>query len=419
MRKALLVVPVLVLVAAAIGLAAAAGEWNGKTVEIDGVPHFQNPAEPMLPLLTLEGKLLWSVGGDSEADEELLGAIIEIALDDEGNSYLLDTQLCEVKVFDPEGQFIHVIGQEGDGPGEFRRPTGLFYNKTAGLGVLQPMPARIVMFNTAGEPTEELPVPGEGGFMSVSEIKNTGSYLLMALTETAFNSGKMNIQGRLLLVSAGGQLIATVWDKNQTQSSTSFSISSGTDELMPVYQTGYNDLVYLSPHYDKYEIKVLDSQAGTVRVISREYETRQRSDEEIQEMKDRFERSTAGMPAIKFTVQSADRDIQEILVRDNGEIWVGSSRSLHEPDPGQFDIFEVFDPEGRYVRNVSVTARYDRERDTVFLLKDRLYVVKEGLSSIRNAFSGMGMSSPAPDTEMDELQPPEVLCYQIGYVVAR
>ena len=244
-----------------------------------------------------------------------------------------------------------------------------------------------------------------------------GTNLLMALTTTAFINGKATIKGRLLCVNAGGEVITSVWDKSHEQSSTTISIGSGTNELMPVYQTGYNDLVYISPHYDKYEIEVIDSHGGTVRVINRDYKTRLRSAEEIQKMKDKFGLSTAGLKTIEFNIPTADRDIREILVRDNGEIWVGSSRSLHEPEDQQFGTFEVFDTEGRYVRNVSVTANYDRERDTVFLLKDRLYVVKEGLSAIRNAFAGFGTSSPSEDDEADELQPPEVLCYKVGYAL--
>jgi hypothetical protein len=396
---------------------ARAQEWKGNIVQQDGLPYVHNPAEPMLPPLELDGQLLWSVGGDSEEDEQLLGAIIEIVLDDQHRSYLLDTQLSIVKVFDRGGNFVRSFGREGDGPGEFRRPTGMFYHKTTGLGVIQPMPARIVMFDTGGEPLQEFPIPGESSFMSVSDIKGAGDNLLMALTSTSFKDGQASIHGQLLFVSPSGQVLGSVWDRENRHSAAKVTFRDGTDELMPKYQAGPNGRVYLSPHYDKYEILVYDSQGNQTQVISREYETRRRSDAEMKEMKERFEKSTANMPAVvEFKVNPEERDIGSILVRDNGELWVGSSRSMHDPVAGKFGTFEVFDPQGRYLRNVSVTADYDQKRDTMFFLKDRLYIVKEGLSSIRNAFTGLGMGGRIDEDEPDELQPPEVLCYQVGYV---
>ena len=40
--------------------------------------------------------------------------------DDDGNIYLLDSQLSEVKVFSPDGEPLKTLSREGDGPGEFR-----------------------------------------------------------------------------------------------------------------------------------------------------------------------------------------------------------------------------------------------------------------------------------------------------------
>ena len=69
---------------------------------------------------------LWRIGGDTDDDAEFFGVLSQITTDEAGNVYLLDRQLTEVKVFSPDGEYLNTIGREGEGPGEFRRPSDLF-----------------------------------------------------------------------------------------------------------------------------------------------------------------------------------------------------------------------------------------------------------------------------------------------------
>ena len=86
-----------------------AKDWEGKILTIDGIVHVQNPETPAGGERILEPERLWMIGGDSDADEEMFGAITKILVDDDGNTYLLDSQIMQVKVFSPEGKFLRSL----------------------------------------------------------------------------------------------------------------------------------------------------------------------------------------------------------------------------------------------------------------------------------------------------------------------
>jgi len=47
-----------------------------------------------------------------------------------GNIYIYDARLAVIKVFSPNGKFLRKMGRKGQGPGEFLRTSGVFFNFT-------------------------------------------------------------------------------------------------------------------------------------------------------------------------------------------------------------------------------------------------------------------------------------------------
>ena len=43
------------------------------------------------------------------------------------SAHLLDGQLSEIQVFDPDGEYVQSLGKQGDGPGEVRRATEILF----------------------------------------------------------------------------------------------------------------------------------------------------------------------------------------------------------------------------------------------------------------------------------------------------
>ena len=92
-------------------------------VMVDGVLHITNGASPSEGIETMHLEELWRVGG--EDDDVLFGVILQVRTDEEGNIYLLDSQLAQVQVYSSDGRHLRTLSREGDGPGEVRRPTDL------------------------------------------------------------------------------------------------------------------------------------------------------------------------------------------------------------------------------------------------------------------------------------------------------
>lgn len=81
----------------------------------------------------------------------LLERPVGIARDiDRGRIYVSDSQAHNIKVFDNDGNFLRVIGQRGEGPGEFNAPTYMAFAHGK-LYVTDTLNSRIQIFNREDE----------------------------------------------------------------------------------------------------------------------------------------------------------------------------------------------------------------------------------------------------------------------------
>lgn len=394
-------------IVALLTTAATADEWKGRVIDIDGVPHVENPATPMQSPLTLEPREMWRIGGESEADEELLGRILEILVDDAGNTYLLDNQLVEVKVFDKDGRCLRTIGREGEGPGEFRIPIGMLMPGRR-LAVIQGMPSRIVVFDLEGNALPDLPIPGLGAFGLISQARVCGENLMMERADISMADGKISTEQKVCRVGPDGEILATFSEHTTEVNSASMTLGGASDT--PTWEVAPDGTLFLSREYDEYEIEVFGADNRLARVISREYESRKRDPEDIAKIEGQFERARATGVNTEIEVEEWDRDIVHIEVRDGGDLWIVSSRSAQDSRKGgMLGSFEVFDGDGRYVRNIAFAVDYNRDRDSWKVRGNRLYLLKESLNAALSAFAP---SSAEYREEDEELRPLEVVCYE-------
>ena len=153
---------------------------------------------------------LWSLGGESDEDEEIFGLVESVLQDADGNVYLLDQQLIEIRVFDANGEYLRTIGREGEGPGEFRNPRGMFFLPDGRIGVIQMMPGRVAVLDTQGEGYEDFPLPGGGGFSMVEKVSPCGDYLAVKVMSGSFGDGKITNRLQLLLLDAKGNEVKLI-----------------------------------------------------------------------------------------------------------------------------------------------------------------------------------------------------------------
>lgn len=136
--------------------------------------------------ITIDGPPIQQVGDPTGMGEETLYRVTDLVVDESRNLWVLDAGDRQVKKFSLEGDLDLVVGREGDGPGEFRFPTGLTVDSL--IHVMDPSRSRVVRFALDGmhRETRRLPQPLAVPFAELFEMRG-GSRL--GITAARFNRG--------------------------------------------------------------------------------------------------------------------------------------------------------------------------------------------------------------------------------------
>jgi hypothetical protein len=124
--------------------------WKGKIYKDGDVTVVQNPNEPMYKgdILSLKEDL--RLGGPEAKGDYSFNGIMTLAVDAQGNIFVLDYKESHVKVFDKTGKYLRTIGRKGQGPGELDTPQDIAFERRSGdLNVLDS--SRITSFDPQGK----------------------------------------------------------------------------------------------------------------------------------------------------------------------------------------------------------------------------------------------------------------------------
>ena len=408
---------VLVLIFSTVSSTVFAGHRQGKEITKDGVLYMKNPMQPIENPVTITPDKLWQIGSD-EDEVFFFGVLTQICSDSKGNIYLLDGQLNKVMIFSSSGEHIRSIGREGEGPGEFRRPSDLFLTASGNVAIMQRMPGKIVLLSPDGDPLGNYPVLDldGGGFQMFSGGSRAGDLVVLAIQQMSRQETGMGMKLSLIGVNESGEKVATYFTQ---QSSRDFS-NMVFDEKQSgfgsfVWKVANDGNVYISDNFDTYYIEVRRPDGSLERVIEKEYESRIRTKDEIERYAPQaMIRRHGRMSEPEVKVSKTDRDIQQIYPREDGSLWVLSSKGAFDVPDDAVAIFDVFDRDGRFANQIVVMGEGDFRRDGFHIVKDRLYVIT-GLRSARQSMFG-GDIREAGDEEVDE-EPISLICYDMSLIL--
>jgi len=128
-----------------------------ETVEGVRVVHNNKGGERKThPRISIE--LIRTIGDVDTTDENLaFDNPGDMAVDDLGSIFILDSGNCRVQKFSPEGEYMATIGREGQGPGEFSGPRSIDLDAKGFLYVLDVNQKRIQVFTPEGKEHKILP----------------------------------------------------------------------------------------------------------------------------------------------------------------------------------------------------------------------------------------------------------------------
>ena len=399
----------------AIAFPTGAATWDGSEETRGGVLHVLNPAAPAETPETIAPEEMWRLGGEDEDEDLIFGVLTSIATDSEGNVYLLDMQLSQVYVYSSDGEYLNTIGREGEGPGEFRRAGDMFIAPDGNVAVMQRMPGKIVLLSTQGDPMGDWPMPGgnDGSPMFLRGGGPAGDGLVLAMGAFKRSEQKVEITQTLARVSAAGDIVATYSEKNRTRDFANMSFDEKSDARV-LWTADRDGRVFTNDDFDRYAINVFDRSGKLERVIEREYEHRKRSAEEMERNKPRvmIRRGNHRMePETKAS--PTDRDVMDLQWREDGTLWVLPSRGAYDQGDGVIASFDIYDGQGKFVRQVSIRGEGSFDADGLHFVGDRMYVVR-GLRSAQDAMHGEGGGG---GEDAEDPGPMAVICYDLSGIV--
>ncbi len=129
-------------------------KWKGNLKVKNGVTYINNPEKPVyfkkkLPFPKLTE--IMSIGVEEGDEQYMLGSIFGIAFDKLENIYLLDNPYHCIKVYDKNGKYLKQIGRQGQGPGEFNKPSRISITSDDRIVVFDLGNRRICILNKQGD----------------------------------------------------------------------------------------------------------------------------------------------------------------------------------------------------------------------------------------------------------------------------
>jgi len=363
---------------------AALADWNGTTETIDGRTIIKNPETPAQGSQVLEMNELWRRGG--EYDEVFFGTIAEFMHDDAGNIYLLDGQLCEVQIFDPDGEWMGTIGRQGQGPGEFQNAADMFWTPGGEIGVVQAWPGKVVMLTKDGNPgtTFDLPYRDGGGFQSVTRGDLQGDQVVLSGTAWATEDGQQYQYAYLKSYTIDGTEIAGYQEIKSEAGFGNFEfIEENWVDFQRRWDVAPDGRVAAALGFDDYRIHVWNADGSLDRIIERpDYQAVKRTTDEKEMFQTMYDAFTSWNRGSTFKVSDYHNTIEQMFFREDGSLWVQSSAHRWRSAADAFTSFDVYDTEGRFLRTVTLKADADPVKDGLFFAGDRAYVVTDALDAM-------------------------------------
>ncbi len=374
-----------------------------------------NTAVPSGGVTTANLTELWRAGGDD--DEVFFGSIAAVKTDAEGNTLLLDSQLSEVHRFAPDGEHLGVIGKEGDGPGEVRRPNDMFIQTDGTICLLQGFPGRVVRLHPdgtpAGDATFSRSASDQGQFSVLIRGLNHKQGMILGGISMSFGGGSRSTQDYFLAqCDNDGLQQQSLLNKEHIIDYAAFDLDElKMDFVWSRIALGPEGEVIVAPDRDALRFEVHTSEGVLERVFSREYDVGSRTDDQSKLARQIIEAVAANYPTQpqNITIEGTQPAVVGMWSTSDGRLWVQTGNPKSQLPDGTWALLDVYDREGNFTQQVALAGDHDHLKDGIFIQPDgRCVVVVGALDAFLNQ---QAVSSESDEDE--ESVPLEVICYQM------
>jgi len=133
-------------------------------------------------------------GKPARMTDGMLSGPTNVAVDEQGSVYVVDTMNCRIQVFDADGAFLRGLGSQGTQPGRFVRPKGIAIDSQGHVYVVDSAFNNFQILTPDGEP---LMFVGGPGNQAGQFLLPTGMFIdsrdRLYVTEQRVNGGRLQI----------------------------------------------------------------------------------------------------------------------------------------------------------------------------------------------------------------------------------
>jgi len=363
-------------------------------VVIDGILHIQNDGAPLHGQQVVQLEELWRRG--SEEDEVFFGSIAQVLADDAGNIYVLDQQQSHVEVFSPEGEYLQTLSREGEGPGEVRRPEDMLFMPDGTLGLVQYFNGRIITINLDGTPVGVVMPPGSGadggGMPSIRRARyRGGNFVVNGARVVPQDAGMERTQYLASWTPEGEERMRYVDLTTTPQLFTEGWIEK--TQYFPEserWALGPDGRVYTAESRDNYTVNVYSPDGKLERVIERTLKPRRRTAQEKEDIAASLVVIRDGERVrINVEVEDFAPAVTELWVQEDGSLWILPSPGERDQPAGVMQTYDVFDGQGRLVRQVALACEGNARKDRlIFFAPGRVALIRGAVDARQNMFGG-------------------------------
>jgi len=289
---------------------------------------------PRTPLYETAGVVIeedLSIGGDEE-NHSLFYSISDIDVDEKGRIYVLDGGEKNIKIFEPDGNWVQTFGGPGQGPGELSQPVSITCDKKKIIVLDGIFAASVRMYDLQGDYLDAVDLGKSWMYGFNSDSRD--HYLMISM-----EMGKN--QDTYICIGFYDDHMALVWEVDRIP----FDIQRRSlDMFSPTPRVNFDSsghIVYAYP--EDYEIRFYKSDGTALRKIRRDYQPVAISDE----AKEKKVKSMIMIPQSKLEFPRHYPAFQRFLTDDEGRLFVRTWERV-----GDQYLYDVFDPEGRYTHQI-------------------------------------------------------------------
>ncbi len=280
------------------------------------------------------------IGTVKGSDEYMFGEIQEIAVDDDGQIFVLDTKKTLINVYDKNGLYKKTIGRHGQGPGELQAPQRMKKTWQDEIFVEDHGARAFVFYTLDGQYSRR--VTYSSVFIFTTGIDSLGN--IVGIMQTPGKNGNMHVINRydpeLNYLHTFGYPIE--WDRseyNYFKSWLKWAVFKG-DHVIFAFS-------------ENYELYIYDAQGSLIQKIEKKYKPVKISEEELAYM-----RSVVRLPSnVKNIVPKHHDAFQRISVDEKDRIFV---QTWEKTKDGKGFIYDVFGPDGICFARVPLHFNFGR-----------------------------------------------------------